>query len=78
MYIKERHYSVSDQPWDQEKVRKTIQMIVDDAQRDLYSDYLWPTHPLDDDYCTHHFYSGTGGVTWALDYLQRQGMVLLF
>ncbi|WP_444944740.1 lanthionine synthetase C family protein [Microbulbifer sp. ZKSA006] len=72
MYIKDRHFSLSDKTWNINEAKVAIQEIATDAIQHLKSGYLWPSHPLDDDASSHSFYYGTSGVSWALDYLCRE------
>jgi hypothetical protein len=67
---------LTDEPWNEARVRDGIQAIVDDADQAYDPDGLWPaqewdawnsTPPLKDLYC------GAGGVVWALDALRRRG-----
>jgi lantibiotic modifying enzyme len=67
---------LTDEPWDEARVRKAIQTIVDDADEAYDPDGLWSANewdawgsspPLKDLYC------GACGVVWALDALRRRG-----
>ena len=68
---------LTDEPWDDERVRAAIRTIVADADAAFDAVGLWPanewdswgsTPPLKDLYC------GAGGVIWALDALVRRGL----
>jgi len=76
LYAPEEFEPLSDEPWDDERVRAAIREIVADADAAYDADGLWPanewdawgsTPPLKDLYC------GAGGVIWALDALRRRG-----
>ena len=67
---------LTDEPWDDERVRAAIRAIVADADAAFDPAGLWPanewdawgsTPPVKDLYC------GAGGVIWALDALRRGG-----
>ena len=67
---------LTDEPWDDERVRAAIRTIVADADAAFDPVGLWPanewdawgsTPPLKDLYC------GAAGVIWALDALARRG-----
>jgi hypothetical protein len=67
---------LTDEPWDEERVRAAIRAIVADADAAFDPAGLWPanewdawgsTPPVKDLYC------GAGGVIWALDALRRRG-----
>ena len=67
---------LTDEPWDDERVRAAIRAIVADADAAFDPAGLWPanewdawgsTPPVKDLYC------GAGGVIWALDALRRRG-----
>ena len=68
---------LTEEPWDDERVRAAIRTIVADADAAFDPVGLWPanewdawgsTPPLKDLYC------GAGGVIWALDALARRGL----
>jgi Lanthionine synthetase C-like protein len=76
LYTPEEFEPLTDEPWDDERVREAIRVIVADADEGFDRDGLWPanewdawgsTPPLKDLYC------GAGGVIWALDALGRRG-----
>jgi hypothetical protein len=67
---------LTEEPWDEQRVRAGIQRIVSEAEEAFDPDGLWlanewdawgSTPPLKDLYC------GAGGVIWALDALARRG-----
>jgi Lanthionine synthetase C-like protein len=76
LYAADEFEPLTDEPWDDERVRAAIRAIVADADAAYDADELWPanewdawgsTPPLKDLYC------GSGGVIWALDALRRRG-----
>jgi len=76
LYAPDEFEPLTDEPWDEERVRARIQAIVSDADEAFDPEGLWPadewdawgsTPPLKDLYC------GAGGVIWALDALRRRG-----
>ncbi len=76
LYSPEEFEPLTDEPWDEERVRAAIRAIVADADAAYDPDALWPanewdvwqsTPPVKDLYC------GAGGVVWALDALRRRG-----
>ena len=76
LYPPEAFEPLTDEPWDEERVREGIRGIVSGADEAYDHDGLWPAHewdvwgsspPLKD------LYAGAGGVIWALDALRRRG-----
>jgi hypothetical protein len=77
LYSPEEFEPLTDEPWDDERVRAAIRAIVGDAEAAFDPDGLWPatnewdawgsTPPLKDLYC------GAAGVIWALDALGSGG-----
>jgi hypothetical protein len=76
LYTPAEFEPLTDEPWEEDRVRAAIQAIVADADAAYDPDELWPANewdvwgsspPLKDVYC------GTGGVIWALDALRRRG-----
>jgi hypothetical protein len=76
LYNRDSFEPLTDEPWDEARVRDAIQRIVSDADDAYDPDGLWPAHewdvwgsspPLKDLYC------GAGGMVWALDALSRRG-----
>ncbi len=76
LYSPEEFEPLTDEPWDDERVRAAIRAIVADADAAFDPAGLWPanewdawgsTPPVKDLYC------GAAGVIWALDVLRRRG-----
>jgi Lanthionine synthetase C-like protein len=76
LYEPDMHEPLTDDPWDENRVRAAVRMIVEDTDRAFDPDQLWPADewdlwesaaPLKD------VYAGAGGVIWALDALRRRG-----
>jgi hypothetical protein len=76
LYAPEEFEPLSDEPWEDERVRAAIRAIVADTDAAYDSEGLWPanewdvwgsTPPLKAVYC------GAAGVIWALDALSRRG-----
>lgn len=74
MYMQDRHFALSGKKWDDDRAGVVVQEIVEDAVVNLNRGYLWPTHPLDDDTDCQGLYFSTG-VSWALEYFRREGVV---
>jgi hypothetical protein len=76
LYQPEAFEPLTEEPWDEERIRAGIRAIVADADEAYDPTQLWPAHewdvwgssaPLKD------LYVGAGGVIWALDALRRRG-----
>jgi hypothetical protein len=76
LYAPDEFEPLTDEPWDEQRVRAAIRAIVADTDAAYDSDGLWPanewdvwgsTPPLKAVYC------GAAGVIWALDALSRRG-----
>jgi hypothetical protein len=76
LYRPEAFEALTDEPWNEERVRAGIAAIVADADEHFDPDGLWPANewdawqaipPLKD------LYVGATGVIWALDDLRRRG-----
>jgi hypothetical protein len=76
LYRPESFEPLTDEGWDEGRVRAAIAAVVADTDEAYDPDALWPandwdawqsTPPLKDLYC------GGGGVVWALDALRRRG-----
>jgi Lanthionine synthetase C-like protein len=67
---------LTDEPWDQARVKDAIRSIVADADAALEPDALWPAHEWDgweEPLPLKNLYLGAAGVIWALDALRRRG-----
>ena len=67
---------LTDEPWDEGRVRDAIAAIVADADSAFDSAALWPPQGWDDvrdGRPLKVLYSGAAGVVWALDRLRRSG-----
>jgi hypothetical protein len=67
---------LTDEPWDQGRVRDRIAAIVADADAAFDPDELWPAHEWDGwnaPLPMKNLYVGAAGVVYALDDLQRSG-----
>jgi lantibiotic modifying enzyme len=67
---------LTDEPWDDGRVRAAIQRIADDATQAYDPDGLWPAHEWDawqTPLPLTTLYVGASGVVWALDALRRRG-----
>lgn len=75
----QRHETLRPLPWDEARVRATIEHIVRDTERRYAASGWWPLHPRDvegDDRAgtpAWPLYHGAAGVIWALDYLHDVG-----
>jgi lantibiotic modifying enzyme len=76
LYKPDMHEPLTDEHWDENRVRAAIRTIVEEADRAFDPDELWPADewdlwksppPLKD------MYAGAGGVIWALDAVRRRG-----
>jgi hypothetical protein len=76
LYSPDEFEPLTDDPWDEARVRAAIQAIAGDAEAAFDPDGLWPANewdawgsavPLKGLYC------GATGVIWALDALRRRG-----
>jgi hypothetical protein len=76
LYQPEAFEPLTDDPWDEDRVRAAIQRIVTEADEAYDPDTLWPANEWDA-YQTptplKMLYAGAGGVVWAIDALQRRG-----
>jgi hypothetical protein len=67
---------LTDEPWDDKRVRAGIQRIVSDADEAYDPDDFWPANEWDaweTPLPLKTLYAGASGVVWALDALQRRG-----
>jgi Lanthionine synthetase C-like protein len=77
LYRPEAFDPLTDEPWDEERVRAGIRAIVADADEAYDPDKLWPAHEWDSWQSAtpmKNLYVGAGGVVWALDALRRRGL----
>jgi hypothetical protein len=68
---------LTEEPWDEARVRDRIAAIVADADAVFDSDELWPAHEWDGYKAPlplKNLYVGAAGVVWALDDLRRRGL----
>jgi hypothetical protein len=69
--------SLTDEPWDESRVRDCIAAIVADADAAFDPDALWPAHEWDGWQAAlpmKNLYVGAAGVVYALDDLRRRGL----
>jgi lantibiotic modifying enzyme len=67
---------LTDEPWDEERVRAGIRAIAADAEGAFDQDALWPADEWDGWHMPlplKQLYVGASGVIWALDALRRRG-----
>jgi hypothetical protein len=67
---------LTDEPWDEARVRSAIRAIVADADAAFDPDELWPAHEWDGWQAAlplKNLYVGAAGVVWALDELRQRG-----
>ena len=68
---------LTDEPWNEARVRDGIAAIVADADAAFEPDALWPAHEWDGYNAPlplKNLYVGAAGVVWALDDLRRRGL----
>ena len=76
LYAAEQFEPLTDEPWDEERVRRAIRATVADADDAYDPDRLWPAHEWDGWQAAlplKNLYVGAAGVVWALDTLRRRG-----
>jgi hypothetical protein len=76
LYKAEAFEPLTDEPWEENRVRAGIQAIVDDADRAFDPEQLWPAHEWDVWQAMpplKNLYVGAAGVIWALDALRSRG-----
>jgi len=73
MYQSYRHYSLSEQEWDPQRVSDIVDRIGQRTVKQWADHGAWWPHPLDDFNAPPGLYIGASGVVWALDALQRGG-----
>ena len=77
LYDPELHEPLTDEPWDEGRVRDAIGRIVADADAAFDPEQLWPAEEWDVYLATpplKNLYVGASGVIWALDALRRRGL----
>ena len=78
LYQAEHFERLTDEPWDEARVREAIRGIVADADAAFDPDGLWPAHEWDGWQASlplKNLYVGAAGVVWALGALRRLGFV---
>ena len=76
LYQPDAFEPLTDEPWDEARVREGIQRIVSEADEAFDPDGLWPANEWDawqTPLPLKTLYAGAGGVIWAFDALQRRG-----
>ena len=77
LYRPEAFEPLTEQPWDDGRVRDAVRAIVADADRAFDPSGLWPAHEWDGwntPLPLKCLYVGAAGVIWALDSLRRRGL----
>jgi Lanthionine synthetase C-like protein len=77
LYDPELHEPLTDEPWDEGRVRDAIGRIVADVDAAFDLEQLWPAEEWDVYLATpplKNLYVGASGVIWALDALRRRGL----
>jgi Lanthionine synthetase C-like protein len=77
LYDPELHEPLTDEAWDEGRVRDAIARIVADADAAFDPERLWPAEEWDVYMATpplKELYVGASGVIWALDALRRRGL----
>ena len=77
LYDAELHEPLTDEAWDEGRVRNAVARIVADADAAFDVDRLWPAEEWDVYMATpplKDLYVGASGVIWALDALRRRGL----
>ena len=76
LYRPEDFEPLTDEPWDEARVRASIGAIVADVDAAYGGDALWPADEWDGWHAAlplKNLYAGAAGVVWALDALRRRG-----
>ena len=76
LYRPEDFEPLTDEPWDERRVRDAIRAIVADTDAAYGGDELWPADEWDGWEAAlplKNLYVGAAGVVWALDVLQKRG-----
>ena len=77
LFRPEAHERLTDEAWDERRVRAAIRAIVADADAAFDPDGLWPAHEWDGWNAAlplKCLYVGAAGVLWALDTVRRRGL----
>ena len=77
LFRPEAHEPLTDEAWDERRVRQAIREIVRDADDAFDADGLWPAEEWDSwqtPLPLTNLYTGAAGVVWALDALRRRGV----
>ncbi len=75
LYRPEDFEPLTDEPWDERRVRDAIRAIVADTDAAYGGDALWPADEWDGWQAAtpmKNLYVGAAGVVWALDVLQKR------
>jgi lantibiotic modifying enzyme len=76
LYQAEAFEALTEEPWEEARVRAAIGAIVSDADEAYDPERLWPGHEWDSWQAAtpmKNLYVGAAGVVWALDALRRRG-----
>jgi hypothetical protein len=76
LYDPALHEPLTDEGWDEQRVRARIRAIADNAVASYDPETLWPAHAWDafrTEPPVRALYVGTAGVIWGLDSLRRAG-----
>ena len=76
LYRPEAFEPLTDEPWDDERVRQAVRALVADIDTAFDPDGLWPAEEWDAWQAAlplKNLYVGAAGVIWALDALRRRG-----
>jgi hypothetical protein len=76
LYRPEQFEPLTDEPWDENRVRNRIRAIVADADAVYSPESLWRSHNWDvwgEQTSLKNLYIGAAGVVWALGELRRRG-----
>jgi Lanthionine synthetase C-like protein len=76
LYRPEDFEPLTDEPWDERRVRAAVREIVADTDAAYGGDELWPADEWDGYEAAlplKNLYAGAAGVVWALDVLQKRG-----
>ena len=81
LYDAELHEPLTDEAWDEGRVRNAVARRIADADAAFDADRLWPAEEWDGYMATpplKDLYVGASGVIWALDALRRRGLARSF